>query len=146
MQKKKYALIALLLGVIGLGGVATLGASHTQQASVMGMQATVAAPTPTSAPTLTPISSPTETPIPTTYIAPTHQTSTYVQPTATQQSGLSNNNYYTNSSGNQVHSPAYTTDSSVPSGATAKCGDGTYSFSQHRSGTCSRHGGVAQWL
>lgn len=32
-----------------------------------------------------------------------------------------------------------------PNGATAKCRDGTMSFSQHRSGTCSRHGGVAQW-
>ena len=35
---------------------------------------------------------------------------------------------------------------SVPAGATARCRDGTYSFSQHRSGTCSRHGGVAAWL
>ena len=33
-----------------------------------------------------------------------------------------------------------------PPGATAKCRDGTYSFSQHRSGTCSHHGGVARWL
>ena len=33
-----------------------------------------------------------------------------------------------------------------PPGATAKCRDGTYSFSQHRSGTCSHHGGVAAWL
>ncbi len=33
-----------------------------------------------------------------------------------------------------------------PPGATAKCRDGTYSFSQHRSGTCSHHGGVAVWL
>ena len=32
-----------------------------------------------------------------------------------------------------------------PNGATAKCRDNTYSFSAHRSGTCSRHGGVAQW-
>src|SRR5436853_4552041 len=36
--------------------------------------------------------------------------------------------------------------SSVPSGATARCRDGTYSFSRHRSGTCSHHGGVAMWL
>lgn len=36
--------------------------------------------------------------------------------------------------------------SSVPSGATARCRDGTYSFSKHRSGTCSHHGGVATWL
>jgi hypothetical protein len=33
-----------------------------------------------------------------------------------------------------------------PTGATARCNDGTYSFSQHRSGTCSHHGGVATWL
>ncbi len=37
------------------------------------------------------------------------------------------------------------TDSSIPAGATAKCNDGTYSFSQHRQGTCSHHGGVAVW-
>lgn len=30
-------------------------------------------------------------------------------------------------------------------GATAKCADGTYSFSAHHSGTCSHHGGVAVW-
>jgi hypothetical protein len=33
-----------------------------------------------------------------------------------------------------------------PQGATARCNDGTYSHSQHRSGTCSHHGGVKQWL
>jgi len=31
-------------------------------------------------------------------------------------------------------------------GATAICNDGTYSYSAHRRGTCSHHGGVAQWL
>jgi hypothetical protein len=34
----------------------------------------------------------------------------------------------------------------APPGATAKCRDGSYSFSQHHSGTCSHHGGVAVWL
>jgi len=34
----------------------------------------------------------------------------------------------------------------VPPGASARCRDGTYSFSAHRSGTCSHHGGVAVWL
>ena len=33
-----------------------------------------------------------------------------------------------------------------PAGSTARCSDGTYSFSQHHSGTCSYHGGVAAWL
>lgn len=55
--------------------------------------------------------------------------------TTTQSTG------YTNVDGNYVPSP-----SSSPVGATARCGDGTYSYSQHRSGTCSHHGGVAQWL
>lgn len=35
---------------------------------------------------------------------------------------------------------------SYPPGATAICRDGTYSYSQNRSGTCSHHGGVSQWL
>jgi hypothetical protein len=31
-------------------------------------------------------------------------------------------------------------------GASAQCVDGTYSWSSHRQGTCSWHGGVARWL
>lgn len=57
---------------------------------------------------------------------------------------LSNDNYYVNTAGNTVHSPAYA--DSVPAGASARCRDGTYSFSQSRRGTCSHHGGVAEWL
>lgn len=34
----------------------------------------------------------------------------------------------------------------TPIGATARCRDGSYSFSQHHQGTCSYHGGVAEWL
>lgn len=33
-----------------------------------------------------------------------------------------------------------------PPGATARCRDGAYSYSQHHSGTCSWHGGVVAWL
>ena len=64
----------------------------------------------------------------------------------TNNTGLSNSNYYTNTYGNEVHSPAYSNSGSIPSGASAKCRDGTYSFSQNRRGTCSHHGGVSQWL
>jgi hypothetical protein len=69
-----------------------------------------------------------------------------LEPATTQDNPqLSNDIYYTNSAGNEVHSPAYTSDSLVPAGASARCGDGTYSFSQSRRGTCSHHGGVATW-
>jgi hypothetical protein len=33
-----------------------------------------------------------------------------------------------------------------PRGATARCVDGTNSFSQYASGTCSHHRGVSQWI
>ena len=36
-------------------------------------------------------------------------------------------------------------DIANPSGATAKCRDGTLSYSRNRRGTCSHHGGVAVW-
>lgn len=51
--------------------------------------------------------------------------------------------YYTNVSGHSVHRPMYA--SQRPAGASAQCRDGTYSFSEHRQGTCSHHGGVASW-
>ncbi|HVS58718.1 MAG TPA: DUF3761 domain-containing protein [Candidatus Saccharimonadales bacterium] len=54
------------------------------------------------------------------------------------------NGTYTNSDGMEVCRPYESP--SAPSGATAQCRDGSYSFSQHRSGTCSHHGGVASWL
>ncbi len=53
---------------------------------------------------------------------------------------------YVNSRGEWVPSPARTLSDSAPPGASAHCRDGTYSFSRSRSGTCSHHGGVAEWL
>lgn len=49
--------------------------------------------------------------------------------------------YYENVSGHCVHRPARS-----PGGATARCRDGTYSYSEHASGTCSHHGGVGRWI
>ena len=61
------------------------------------------------------------------------------------ESESSSDDYYTNSDGIRVHRPVHS-DSGPPAGATAQCRDGSYSFSLHRSGTCSHHGGVAKWL
>ncbi len=48
--------------------------------------------------------------------------------------------------GTAMTAAAPATGNTNPAGATAKCKDGTYSKSQHRGGTCSKHGGVADWL
>lgn len=51
---------------------------------------------------------------------------------------------YINVYGRVVPSPSYFT--TAPASASAKCKDGTYSFSMSRRGTCSGHKGVARWL
>jgi len=51
---------------------------------------------------------------------------------------------YKNVSGHCIKRP--TKSPTVPAGATAKCRDATYSFSEHASGTCSGHGGVSVWI
>ncbi|NHO54249.1 DUF3761 domain-containing protein [Acetobacter estunensis] len=50
--------------------------------------------------------------------------------------------HYRNVSGQTVHSPAHTKNGKAPRGAVAECADGSFSFSRHSRGTCSRHGGV----
>jgi hypothetical protein len=71
----------------------------------------------------------------------------YVSPgTTPDEADLGNHNTYTNRDGNTVHAPARSLSGKAPEGASARCRDGTYSFSRHHGGTCSRHGGVAEWL
>ena len=53
---------------------------------------------------------------------------------------------YINSRGQWVPSPTWTHDGLPPQGATARCSDASFSFSQSAQGTCSWHGGVAEWL
>jgi hypothetical protein len=62
------------------------------------------------------------------------------------ESQLVEHNHYVNKDAQEVHSPAHSKSGAVPAGATARCGDGTYSFSQNHRGTCSHHGGVTGWL
>jgi hypothetical protein len=67
-------------------------------------------------------------------------------PTTQSDNELIEQGDYTNSEGKQIHRPAHTKSGNVPDGATAKCRDDSYSFSTHHRGTCSRHGGVSEWL
>jgi hypothetical protein len=72
-------------------------------------------------------------------IASTHEASI-----ATQDAPTWSGEGYVDVDGHAVSSPVYAP--TAPDGASAQCRDGTYSFSHHRRGTCSRHGGVAEWL
>jgi cell division protein FtsB len=53
---------------------------------------------------------------------------------------------YKNVDGDCIPGPSDDPTLPVPGGPTATCADGTYSYSQNRSGTCSHHGGVGSWL
>jgi hypothetical protein len=66
------------------------------------------------------------------------------QQSKTNQNTSQPPHYYTNSDGQRVKSPMRSPF--APAGATARCRDGSWSFSQHRQGTCSHHGGVGNWL
>lgn len=74
------------------------------------------------------------------------QYDTHSQSARPNEDGLIEHGHYTNKRGQDVHSPAHSLSGGAPTGATAKCGDGSYSFSQSHRGTCSRHGGVREWL
>ena len=77
------------------------------------------------------------------YVAPAVTTPPKATPTPAPAPSCTNGSYV-NSAGNTVCSPEEAPY--APAGATAKCADGSYSFSQSRSGTCSHHGGVDTWL
>lgn len=70
--------------------------------------------------------------------------STATRPRKSSGSSNSSSDTYTNTYGEVVPRPRHS--DTVPAGASARCRDGTYSFSRNRRGTCSHHGGVAQWL
>ncbi len=46
----------------------------------------------------------------------------------------------------EAKAPTVTASATDPTGATAKCKDGTFSHSKHHGGSCSNHGGVAEFL
>ncbi len=75
--------------------------------------------------------------------APDTQTQSSFTP---DENGLDSHQHYINKDGQVIHSPSKSKTGEIPTGASAQCVDGTYSFSRHRRGTCSHHGGVATWL
>jgi hypothetical protein len=67
-------------------------------------------------------------------------------PVAVAQRPSGDCGYYVNRDGKTVPRPCGDARTQPPpSDATATCRDGTYSYSLHRSGTCSGHGGVQRW-
>jgi outer membrane biosynthesis protein TonB len=133
----------VVISAVGLFGLAGIGALNSPQKS--NIVAPPPPPPPVSTPkvqaetiTQTPIQ-PAPTPLPPPAVmAPTPIPAPEPQPINCP------NGTYVNTYGNTVCSPYEAP--SAPAGATAKCVDGTYSFSQSHSGTCSHHGGVSAWL
>ncbi len=74
---------------------------------------------------------------------PTPNNTIYGQP---NEAELASHGHYRNKDGQEMHSPSKSNTGKAPQGASAQCRDGSYSFSTHHRGTCSRHGGVAMWL
>lgn len=156
MKRVAGALGALALGAAVMTGCTPSAASPGGSVVITPTSSEfVAAPTyPTStAETTTSATTPEATPAPAAAaasapVAPAKKTTKAAVPKTTQAAppaaATCGGDYYVNSSGNCVERPVAAP--TAPAGATAKCKDGTYSFSQHRSGTCSGHGGVAQWL
>lgn len=146
MQLKYVAAPALMavLTVAGCGGSGMSG-SITPAAAVS------SATSPTPAITVAPVPTPSPTPVVVVTTAP--PAPAYTPPPAPAFAPLpatagppvpAGDGSYTNVDGNTIPDPV--SAAAPPAGATPKCNDGTFSFSQHHSGTCSSHGGVAQWL
>src|SRR3954454_12716618 len=140
MKQKKNGTSLGLIGGVGLASILALAAisSSNFAADTQTQTATVVNAVATS-------SNNSATYIATSSVTATEQTTASEHKPVTTQSthdDLSNNNTYTNVSGHHVHAPAYDLDGDVPVGASARCRDGTYSFSQNHRGTCSHHGGV----
>lgn len=118
---------------------------NTQNSQVNQLSPSIESPTPKPTPSPSPTPTPTPSPSPKPSPTPTKTpVSTIAPQTYTTTPTYCLNGTYINSAGNTVCRPEYAP--STPAGASAICQDGTYSFSQSRSGTCSHHGGVAQWL
>jgi hypothetical protein len=145
---------AFVLGGALLAGCGAVDAPPATRLTTSTTPTTSSSATPTPTSTTTPPPSTTapvstEAPVPvavpTTAVTPTKVAAPATTKAAAKSASTScSGDYYRNVDGDCIHRPAPA--DSAPSGATAHCKDGTYSFSAHRQGTCSGHGGVATWL
>ncbi|WP_412000799.1 DUF3761 domain-containing protein [Nocardia sp. CWNU-33] len=140
---------ALLLGGCSSPPTSTSGVTTAPSAGVA-PQTTTAAPTTTATAAVTSPTVPTAPrPVDSTQPTTPPATTDYIPPAAIMPApqhgpAACGPNSYLNSYDQCVHRPE--SAAAPPPGATARCKDGTYSFSKNRSGTCSGHGGVATWL
>src|SRR4051812_15274774 len=101
-KKKRY--IIPIAGIATLVGIGSMNNVTPSQTSVEGIQAGVTATQALVAPTTD--ESKLQTVTPTLTPTPTPTVKQTPKPTAAIESGLSNDNYYTNVDGNEIHSPA----------------------------------------
>jgi hypothetical protein len=130
-----YGVTALMVagGIAGCAGGGDTGNANPPltQATATAQPEESAAATqliPTPAPTMTPAPTPVPTPRPTP--APARPAPTEAPPPPAPV---------------QVPASSDPYAAATAAGASAVCADGSYSFSAHRSGTCSSHGGVHWW-
>jgi outer membrane biosynthesis protein TonB len=137
--KRKNIIVGGIIAALAVVGIAN--ASHPAQQPAPPTPAPAVTTQQTEEPKVLPAQTQAQTQPQTTTPAP--QPAVAPTPTPTKPTSCPNG-YYMNVDGDCIQSP--TASPSAPAGATAECRDGTYSFSQNHSGTCSHHGGVARWL
>jgi len=144
-------ILALALGPV-FQSVLALGST----ASIIVVSIPTVTNTPTITPTFTGTVTPTTTGTSTLTLTPTNTLTPTITntPTITFTPTLTATATWTNTPRPTRTHTRLPTATNAPSGGsggdsggpTAICNDGTYSYSQHRRGTCSHHGGVREWL
>ncbi|SRR6266516_867613 len=141
--RRHFILTYLLGGIVLLSFMGIVGtvASATHLPTDQGKQETSVVAPVTDTPTQTPEPTDAPTEPPTITVLPTRPQIIYSEPTDIYTLPTATPLPANPQSGGQQ-----TTQQQQCAGATALCNDGTCSYSAHAQGTCSHHGGVAQWL
>ncbi len=136
------AMVACTDGTMSKGGRGACSGHGGIQASVARM---APQPAPAPAPDPVPARAPAAAPAPAPAPPPPAASPTTTEQTTTEQTTTEQTTTATPSKSSATGGSGKPEDND-PTGAIAKCKDGMYSHSAHRSGSCSGHGGVAQWL